>query len=66
MGGNPEMTAPHVGLLLFGDRNKAIFNALSDRQKGYFVHWVRSNPGWNYYRKGAVAKLARKVREQRP
>lgn len=59
-----EMTAKPIGLIVPMESDVAEFKALSDQQKGYFLHWVRSN---ERRCTGDWWKTAmRKAREQRP
>lgn len=59
----PEREAKPLTFMLLGDDEKAEFYALTDPQKGYFLHWVRSNPRWS---QGGWSRAIRKAREQRP
>lgn len=59
----PEATAKPIGLIIPRDEEMAAWNALTEAQRGYFLHWVRSNQDYA----GDWWKTAmRKAREQRP
>lgn len=60
---SPEKNAKPLGFIMLRDHERAEFNALSEAQRGYFLHWVRSNRNcagdyWNV--------AIKKAREQRP
>jgi hypothetical protein len=40
----PEREAKPVGFIMLRADERAQFDALSSMQKGYFLHWLRSNP----------------------
>ena len=44
---SPELSAKPICFILLREHEEAMFNALSDAQKGYFLHWYRSNPRQN-------------------
>ncbi|MDB5531575.1 MAG: hypothetical protein JWR51_4678 [Devosia sp.] len=60
---NPELKAKSLAFILLDDKEKASFDALTFAQKGYFLHWFRSNrdkaaPTW--------PAMIRRAKEQRP
>ncbi len=60
----PEMNAKPLGFIMLRDHERAEFDALSLAQKGYFLHWLRSNQRYNHG--DSWRKAVRKAREQRP
>jgi hypothetical protein len=71
---NPELSAKPLGFIMLRPNERAEFDALSERQRGFFLHWVKSNgkrlgivdrwwrgDGMNWWKTGM-----RKAREQRP
>ena len=73
---NPELNAKPVGFVAMLKAERAGFEALSKAQRGYALHWVRSNEQrknrngsiFAYWRgKRDLWKAAiRKAKEQRP
>lgn len=41
---NPELRAKPIGFILLDDDDREMFYALTEPQRGYFLHWWRSNP----------------------
>jgi hypothetical protein len=39
----PERHAKALGVILLQEKERDEFNSLTDAQKGYFLHWCRSN-----------------------
>lgn len=58
-----EMSAKPIGLVIPSEDDLAAFKALSQPQKGYFLHWVRSN---QRYAGDWFTTAIRKAKEQRP
>lgn len=40
---NPELSAKPIGFVMLRDHERAEFDTMSAAQKGYFLHWLRSN-----------------------
>lgn len=57
----PERHAKALGIILLQPEEKAEFAALTDAQKGFFLHWCRSN--WRD--DNAWSRGMRKARAQR-
>lgn len=59
---SPELTAKPIGFILLQDEERQAFYELTERQRGYFLHWWRSNqkrqPDWFW--------LCRRARAARP
>ncbi len=61
----PEINAKPLGIIMLRDDERDEFASLSEAQKGFFLHWVRSNErrlriGVDWWKRGM-----RKAREQR-
>lgn len=58
----PELTAKPLGFIMLRPHEQAAFDAMTEAQKGYFLHWCRSNPwsgrSWD--------KMVDRAKEPRP
>ena len=62
MGDNPELHAKSVAFIMLRDHERAAFETMTPAQRGYFLHWCRSNqkrnPSWGW--------MIRRAKAQRP
>lgn len=62
---SPEMNSKPIGFIMMPDSQKEAFAKLADHQKGYVLHWCRSNRRarltWDTW-----SWLVRRAKEQRP
>lgn len=59
---NPELHAKAVAFIMLREDERAAFLALTPAQRGYFLHWCRSNPKRN----PAWEWMIRRAKAQRP
>ena len=59
---NPELSSAPLGFIMMRQHEKAAYEAMTIEQKGYFIHWIRSNP-WNQRSWG---KMIKRAKGQRP
>ena len=59
---NPELSAKPIVFMLLLREERLVFDSLTKRQQGYFLHWWRSNK----HRNPTFEWLAKRAREQRP
>lgn len=62
---HPETSAKPFGLILPDAGEVEAFHALSERQRGYFLHCIRSDPSKNDSH-AAFMSLIRRAKGQRP
>lgn len=62
VGQNPELLQKPLALILPSDEDMALWETLTTRQRGYALHWMRSNR----LDEVSMRRIVKKAKAQRP